>query len=483
MSKGGSTTSEVKVPEYIEAAAQRNLNRADRVAQLGYVPEYGPTVAAFTPMQQAAFQNTAGAAGAFGMASPASQQDIMGGMAPPTTYANGVQGYSSAPMYEQMVAELAAKRPGQKSYIDSFFIDPTSGSYSSQAPVDYTRYNTMAEDARGAAEDARGEASASRAHELAVARASAPRYNTSTTTVNTPTSYLPGGVNDPFLTSGPSQIIAGATGIPGMTRNDDNTYTRTGSAAPTTSIRPVARPDGLGSKPSSSGGLLSGGGADGVGDFGKVGDVLGGIGDKLGVTNYSGTKPAAPSPTRPKAPPAAIKPAPSSSSSSKIKSGDTLSAIAKKNNTTVSALMKANPNIKDANKIKAGATINIPKAPAKSSSKSPSKSSSSSKSKSKGCVVATHAVENGAFSPRTKREAVVWCMDVLHGKWWGEAIRRGYRHCGTKKIEQGKAREHYDEFRRYIDFASGKKRTTRGAVTFALRTAQFFAVGLIKKDA
>ena len=34
-------------------------------------------------------------------------------------------------------------------------------------------------------------------------------YNTRTTTMNTPLSYMPGGVNDPFLTSKPSQAIAG----------------------------------------------------------------------------------------------------------------------------------------------------------------------------------------------------------------------------------------------------------------------------------
>jgi hypothetical protein len=102
---------------------------------------------------------------------------------------------------------------------------------------------------------------------------------------------------------------------------------------------------------------------------------------------------------------------------------------------------------------------------------------------SSSCVVATHAVNSGAFTPAMKREAVVWCMKALHGKWWGEAVRRGYRHCGNKKIEQGKAREHYGEFRRYVDFASGKKRTLRGALTFTLRTAQFFAVGLVKRDA
>jgi len=393
MSKGGSTTSEVKVPEYIEAAAQRNLNRADKVSQLGYVPEYGPTVAAFTPMQQAAFQNTANTAGAFGMASPTSQRDIMGGMAPPTTYANGVQGYSSAPMYEQMVAELARNRPGQKSYIDSFFIDPTSGNYTSQAPVDYTQYNTMAQDVRN-------ESSANRANDLAIANASRPvTYNNSTTTLNTPTSYMPGGVNDPFLTSAPSQFIAGATGgIPGMTAGSDNVYTRTGSAAPTTSIRPVARP-------------------------------------------------AVVTPER------------------------------RDDDSTVPPGMVRQP---DGSLTRAGsaAPTSSPRPVARDDS-----SSSSSSSSGDGCVIATHAVDSGAFSPRTKREAVVWCMDVLHGKWWGEAIRRGYRYCGTKKIEQGKAREHYDEFRRYIDFASGKKRTPRGAVTFTIRTVQFFAIGLVKKDA
>ena len=98
MSKGGSSTTEVKIPEYIEAAAQRNLNKAERISQLGYVPQYGPDVAAFTPMQQASFQNTANAASAFGMAAPTSQRDIMGGMDAPTTYAGGVQGYSAAPI-------------------------------------------------------------------------------------------------------------------------------------------------------------------------------------------------------------------------------------------------------------------------------------------------------------------------------------------------------------------------------------------------
>jgi len=125
--KGGSQTSKVEVPKYIEDAAKANLARADEIAQIGYTPYYGPDVAAFTPMQQASFQNTADTANAFGMGAPASQQDIYGGMGAPTTYAGGVQGYSSAPIYEQSVSKLQRKRPGQYDAIKAPFIDPVTG--------------------------------------------------------------------------------------------------------------------------------------------------------------------------------------------------------------------------------------------------------------------------------------------------------------------------------------------------------------------
>ena len=153
--KGGSTSSSVEIPEYIEKAAQRNLNKAERISQLGYVPYYGPDVAAFTPMQQASFQNTANVANAFGMGAPTSQSDIMGGMPTPTQYAGGVSGYSSAPIYEQSLDQLAMQRPAQKSYMDSFFINPYSGAQGSNsfAPIDYNMYPTYAETQR-AAQDA-----------------------------------------------------------------------------------------------------------------------------------------------------------------------------------------------------------------------------------------------------------------------------------------------------------------------------------------
>jgi hypothetical protein len=108
--KGGSSKTEVKIPAWLQDAAQANMARADKIAQIGYTPYYGPDVAAFNPTQQAAFQNTNDASRAFGMAAPT---DPMAGMPAPQTFANGVQGYSSQPMFQQALDAFAKDRPGQ----------------------------------------------------------------------------------------------------------------------------------------------------------------------------------------------------------------------------------------------------------------------------------------------------------------------------------------------------------------------------------
>lgn len=131
--KGGSTTSTVEVPQYIEDAARRNLERADLISKIGYVPYFGPDVAAFTPQQEAAFAGTQQLAGAFGTPTT---MDM--GVPAPQTFAGGVRGYSSAPMFEQAQFELGRRRPAQKAFIDSLFIDPFSGAFNpiSTTPLD-----------------------------------------------------------------------------------------------------------------------------------------------------------------------------------------------------------------------------------------------------------------------------------------------------------------------------------------------------------
>lgn len=97
------------------------------------------------------------------------------------------------------------------------------------------------------------------------------------------------------------------------------------------------------------------------------------------------------------------------------------------------------------------------------------------------CVIATHAVEHGAFSRTEKLRAVKWCTANLHGSWWGEAFRRGYRYYGNKAINAGTASQHYEEFRDFVRFATGQKRNINTAKTFVWRSVQFFVTGLFLK--
>jgi hypothetical protein len=446
MSKGGSTTSEVTVPQYIEDAARRNLSRADDISNIGYVPYYGPDVAAFTPMQQNAFQNTANAAGAFGMAGGGGTG--MEGMPTPTTYAGGISGYSSAPMYEQSLAELEARRPGQYNYINDLFIDPYTGQPGSRAgpEVDYT----------------------------------AP--------ITPPVDTGSGGAPSISTDSG-SQIVPGTT----LTQDELGGYA--GVISPSVPYNPVT--DVLNEEQRE---YVNNSEEARLAQYDVNSSILGNANNSIldDIKTAVGLEPTFDSP------------------SSAGSYGGSL--VTGRPSTSVGTGPTYNPNLSITNKITGNTSTggydfdptdfsstygsSTPIDPSRIESDAPTDLPGNAFSRAlnigdgkkdddgnyagsnnDGCVVATHAVNSGAFSPTTKREAVVWCMNVLHGKWWGEAIRRGYRYCGNKKIEQGKAREHYSEFRRYIDFANGKKRTVAGAITFTLRTAQFFAVGLIKKDA
>ena len=122
--KGGKQTSEVKIPAWLQEAAQANIAKANEIAKIGYVPYFGPDVAAFTPTQQAAFANTGAAANAFGMAAPSNP---MAGMPAPQTFAGGVQGYSSAPMFQQSLAALQQANPAQYAALMAPFLNPQTG--------------------------------------------------------------------------------------------------------------------------------------------------------------------------------------------------------------------------------------------------------------------------------------------------------------------------------------------------------------------
>ena len=99
-----------------------------------------------------------------------------------------------------------------------------------------------------------------------------------------------------------------------------------------------------------------------------------------------------------------------------------------------------------------------------------------SSSNSGDCVIATFAKAEGVDLNR--REAVKWCMSTLHDNWAGELVRLGYQTLGRKAINAGKGREHFEEFKRYVDYARGQRKDIGAALTFYGRTSQFFIVGL-----
>ena len=133
---------------------------------------------------------------------------------------------------------------------------------------------------------------------------------------------------------------------------------------------------------------------------------------------------------------------------------------------------------KDGNPVTSGGRYGMPETIV---TNTPPSSNDSGGSKGDPCVIATHAVANNGFSNDVKREAVRWCVKNLHKRWYGEAVRRGYRYHGIKAIEAGRAHNHYEEFKDYIDFATGRKRSLTNLGTFVYRTAQFFITGLFLK--
>ena len=131
--KGGGkkTTTETTVPEWIRAPAERNLQRAEALQQIEYMPYYGAEVAAFNPNQEMAFQNNANTAAAFGLLAPT---DAMAGMPTPTTYANGMKGYSSIPIYDQAKKDLAANYGDTVDAYDALFGNAVPALVAQQTP-------------------------------------------------------------------------------------------------------------------------------------------------------------------------------------------------------------------------------------------------------------------------------------------------------------------------------------------------------------
>lgn len=208
MSMGGKTTETQQIDPDLKAAALRQLSMAENVGRLGFVPYQGATVAGMQPAQIAAMQNTNAGLEAFGL----------GGS--PIPAAGDLSPYA---MYQEQLAQMA---PGQRAFIDSMFINPMTGA----APTMQFGAQTMAPPpaavpAPVVAPVERGGGGAERAAAM-MAAAQGGGGNRATTSMATPASYLPGGVN---------------TRNPGSIANTLAASLSRPQSAPTQANRPVAR--------------------------------------------------------------------------------------------------------------------------------------------------------------------------------------------------------------------------------------------------
>lgn len=128
--KGGSTST--KIPSWVRDPAERNLARAEEASRIGYVPFYGPSVAAFSPLQRQGFANLGAAGQAFGLAP---EGEMFQPTMRPTDYGGGLEAYSSGPLYDLALAELEARRPGQFGAINNMFVDPVTGQFNGATPA------------------------------------------------------------------------------------------------------------------------------------------------------------------------------------------------------------------------------------------------------------------------------------------------------------------------------------------------------------
>ena len=207
MSLGGKTTETSTIDPDLKAASLAQLDMARSVGQLGFVPYKGATVAGMQPGQIAAMQNMNAGLDAFGF----------GGT--PLPAAGDLSPYA---MYQEQLAQMA---PGQRAFIDSMFINPMTGA----APTMQFGAQTMAPPpaavpAPVVAPVERGGGGAERAAAMAAAQRSGG--GRATTSMATPASYLPGGVN---------------TRNPGSIANTLAASLSRPQSAPTQANRPVAR--------------------------------------------------------------------------------------------------------------------------------------------------------------------------------------------------------------------------------------------------
>ena len=127
MGSKSTTVQENKIPRYLEEAGQLAVEEAKKIKEMGYLPYFGPEVAAINPYEQAMAQNVGSMASAYGLAAPAAMS--MSGV--DTATSGGVTGYTTAPAYFSALERLKETRPDQYEFFAGLGrFDPITGAES-----------------------------------------------------------------------------------------------------------------------------------------------------------------------------------------------------------------------------------------------------------------------------------------------------------------------------------------------------------------
>lgn len=130
---GSSSTQRTQIPDYMSDAGRLATQRANMIYEAGRMPFTGIDVVAINPAEQAAIDQAAMAASAFGM--PSAAANPFEGME--VLESGGLRGYSSYPIYIADMQRLKDQRPEQYAALarQSGFDPITGQSLSAAAPT------------------------------------------------------------------------------------------------------------------------------------------------------------------------------------------------------------------------------------------------------------------------------------------------------------------------------------------------------------
>lgn len=132
--KGGKNTEQTDrdIPDWLKQPAIRNLQRAEDVQRIEYMPYRGAEIAAFNDVQNLAMNNNLDTARAFGLLDPSSTLTAESQMPTPTEFDGGFKGYSSMSLYDQALAETKAQQPGAIAQYEALFGAPAMAQLNAQ---------------------------------------------------------------------------------------------------------------------------------------------------------------------------------------------------------------------------------------------------------------------------------------------------------------------------------------------------------------